>query len=254
MPTASRESSRSRRSRSNSKAKSPPPQKTPSQSQKKVNGVKNNSTPKSTKETSPKIPKDPKLYDLYADAACKLCDKKNFKLGTDALVKHYALEHFREKLEVDQKDFSCNVCKNKKLKSKFDSKQDILIHNATFHFKAQYLLAEALGEKSSISSKTPNNTRSARIRNRDREKQSGPGPGPGKSEEISNDSVIEIESTSGSSEGGDQNGLEELSKSSDASDKSTDIDDEIEEIEEVKDEDDEIEFKPNNEVLLILTI
>ena len=109
MPTASRESSRSRRSRSNSKAKSPPPQKTPSQSQKKVNGVKNNSTPKSTKETSPKIPKDPKLYDLYADAACKLCDKKNFKLGTDALVKHYALEHFREKLEVDQKDFSCNV-------------------------------------------------------------------------------------------------------------------------------------------------
>ena len=142
MPTASRESSRSRRSRSNSKAKSPPPQKTPSQ--KKVNGVKNNLTPKSTKEISPKIPKDPKLYDLYADTECKLCDKKNFKLGTDALVKHYALEHFREKLEVELKDFSCNICKNKKLKSKFDSKQDLLIHNATFHFKAQFLLAEAL--------------------------------------------------------------------------------------------------------------
>ena len=76
MPTASRESSRSRRS--NSKTKSPPPGKAPP-SAKKVNGVKNNLTPKSTK--------DPKLIDILSDTECKLCERKNFKLGSETLGK-----------------------------------------------------------------------------------------------------------------------------------------------------------------------
>ena len=250
MPTASREGSRSRRS--NSKAKSPPPQKAPP-APKKVNGLKNNPTPKSTPApkgngSSSKSPKDPQLYDLYADTECKLCEKKNFKPGTDALLKHYALEDFKEKLEVDittnGKDFFCNLCKSKKLKSKFESRQEILMHLATFHFKAQYLLAEALGEKSSgTSDNVSNNTR--RTRNRDRGKQTG--PGPGKSEDTSNDSVIEIESSSGSSDVS-QNGLEELSKSSDVSDKSTDPEEEIVEeiVDEDEEEDDVIEFNPSS--------
>ena len=251
MPTASREGSRSRRS--NSKAKSPPPQKVPQATSKKVNGVKNNPTPKSTPKgngSSSKYPKDPQLYDLYAEKECRLCEKKSFKPGTDALLKHYALEHFKEKLEVDittnGKDFFCNLCKSKKLKSKFDSKQEILMHLVTFHFKAQYLLAEAFGDKTSeTSANVSNNTR--RTRNRDRGKQTG--PGPGKSEDTSNDSVIEIESSSGSSDVS-QNGLEELSKSSDVSDKSTDPEEEIaEEIvdDDEEEEDDIIEFNPSSQ-------
>ena len=254
MPTASREGSRSRRSTSKAKSPPPAPQKAPP-APKKVNGLKNNPAPKSTPApkgngSSSKSPKDPQLYDLYADTECKLCEKKNFKPGTDALLKHYALEHFKEKLELDitsnGKDFFCNLCKSKKLKSKFESRQEILMHLVTFHFKAQYLLAEALGEKSSKSSdNVSNNTR--RTRNRDRGKQTG--PGPGKSEDMSNDSVIEIESSSGSSDVS-HNGLEELSKSSDVSDKSTDPEDEV--VEEIVDEDEEeeeddvIEFNPSS--------
>ena len=79
MPTASRESSRSRRS--NSKTKSPPPGKAPP-SAKKVNGVKNNLTPKSTKD-----PKDPKLFDVLSDTECRLCERKNFKSGSETLGK-----------------------------------------------------------------------------------------------------------------------------------------------------------------------
>lgn len=81
--------------RANSKAKTPPPQKPPPNT-KKTNGVtKNSLPPKSTKDNGPKVPKDPKLYDLHADAECRLCDKKNSKPGSDALLKHYALEHFK---------------------------------------------------------------------------------------------------------------------------------------------------------------
>lgn len=75
MPTASRESSRSRRS--NTKTNSPPPQKAPPS--KKVNGVKNNLTPQSTK--------DPKLLDILSDTECRLCERKNFKLGSETLGK-----------------------------------------------------------------------------------------------------------------------------------------------------------------------
>ena len=77
MPTASRESSRSRRS--NSKTKSPPPGKAPPPPAKKVNGVKNNLTPKSTK--------DPKLFDVLSDTECRLCERKNFKSGSETLGK-----------------------------------------------------------------------------------------------------------------------------------------------------------------------
>ena len=253
MPSASRESSRSRRS--NSKAKSPPPQKAPAPLR-KANGVKNNLPPKSTKEIGgPKIQKDPKLYDLYADTDCKLCDMKNFKPGSDALVKHYALEHFKEKLDLEigtvGKEFSCNLCKTRKLKSKFESRQDILLHNAIVHFRAQHLLADTLGEGSGSKA---SNTRRTRNRGERGKQTQGPGPGPGRSEDTSNDSVIEIGSTSGSSEGS-HNGLEELSKSSDLSDKSTDLETEedgMEEVEDLKDDDEDdddvIEFKSSAEV------
>lgn len=246
MPTANRESSRSRRS--NSKAKSPPPTSKPPPKQNKVNGV-SKIAPKSTKQQEltnskpPPVAKNKPILsvDLQTETGCRLCDRKNFKLGTEALVKHYALDHFKEKLDAElgalSKDFSCNLCKNKKLKSKFESRQDLLLHNAGFHSRVQSYLSD---EKQAP---VTNNirARSARVLNRDRGKQSGPGPGPGKSsEEVSNDSVIEIDSSSGSSEGSHNgeaghNGLEQSS-----------------DIEEVNDDDDdsddEIEFKPVNEV------
>ena len=242
MPTASRESSRSRRS--NSRAKSPPPSKAPPPPAKKVvNGVKNNIAPKSTKESNsskPQASKDGKLIDFQTDVACRLCEKKNFKAGSEALVKHYALEHFKEKLDLEiagssSKDFSCNICKNKKLKSKFETRQDLLLHNATFHSRVQTLLSENLDEKPGSGSNNINNTnnsnninniitRRRRVLNR------------GRHGRTSSDSIIEIDCTSDA----ETNGVEEKS---DGSVKSTDI----EEV-EVED-DDEIEFKDVNDVI-----
>lgn len=196
----------------------------------KTNPGGTKTAPKGVVGSSKGPQKDPLLYDLSADSDCKLCEKKNFKPGSDALLKHYALDHFKEKLEVDiGKDFSCNLCKTKKLKSKFENRQEFLLHNASVHFRAQHLLAEALGEKpsSGTSEHVSNNTR--RTRNSERGKQ--------RSEETSNDSVIEIESSSGGSDVS-QNGLE-----SDASDKSTDPE---EEVEDEDDEDDVIEFLPSS--------
>ena len=263
MPTASRESSRSRRS--NSKTSSPPPQKGPPS--KKVNGVKSSLTPKSTK--------DPKLLDILSDTECKLCERKNFKLGSETLgkgslygwgrsemfdfwllieinfgfflnrwlnffsVKHYALEHFKDTLESElgphnSKDFGCSICKSKKLKSKFDSRQELLLHNAGFHLRAQVLLSEALGDNSNDcnSSNSSSSTTRGGSRTRNRAKQK------------SEDSVIEIESNSGSSIGS-QNGLEELSKGSEASDNTETIDlDEEEDGEDDKEEEgDEVDVE-----------
>ena len=100
-----------------------------------------------------------------------------------------------------------------------------MLHNAGFHSRAQVLLSEALGDNSkdsNSSNPSSNNTRASRTRNRAKQK--------------SEDSVIEIESNSGSSIGS-QNGLEELSKSSEASDNTYTIDLE----EEEEDEEDEEE-------------
>ena len=150
-----------------------------------------------------------------------------FNWASSPLVKHYALDHFKEKLESElgstPKDFCCSICKTKKLKSRFDSRQELLLHNAGFHSRAQVLLSEALGDNSkdsNSSNPSSNNTRASRTRNRAKQK--------------SEDSVIEIESNSGSSIGS-QNGLEELSKSSEASDNTDTID--LEEEEEDEEED-----------------
>ena len=224
MPTASRENSRTRQgSKSTSKAKSPPPQpqKAPV---KKINGVKNNHKPTSTKDLNSKLLKDPKLFDLLTETECRLCEKKNFKQGSDVITKHYALEHFKDKLDAEiginsiAKDFSCTTCKNKKLKSKFDSRQDILLHNAIFHFRVQLLLAESIEEKSSSNSASCS-TRSAKARNREKLEKID----TGKLEEASNDSVIEIDTSSGSNDGASENGVD--GKSSD---------NEIEEIVDIK--------------------
>ena len=196
MPTLSRDSSRSRRS--NSKTKTPPPKAQP----KKVNGVKS---------LIPKSTKDPKLFDLYSETECKLCDRKNFKSGSDSLVRHYALDHFREKLDAEvgnniQVNNVCPICKIKKLKSRFDTRKDILVHNASFHFQAQLLLAQELGvdpnDPSVKNNKIPNYTR----RPRTKSKESSTGS-------VSSVSVIEVDSNSQNS----QNGLP-LDSNSESSD------------------------------------
>ena len=43
-----------------------------------------------------KATKDP---DLNVETMCRLCDKKSFKTGSDALLKHYTWEHFKEELD-----------------------------------------------------------------------------------------------------------------------------------------------------------
>ena len=143
-------------------------------------------------------------------------------------VKHYALDHFKEKLESElgstSKDFVCSICKTKKLKSRFESRQELVLHNAGFHSRAQVLLSEALGDNSKDSNSSnnrSNNTRASRTRNRAKQK--------------SEDSVIEIDSNSGSSIGS-QNGLEELSEASENTDT---ID--LEEEEEDEEEDGEVD-------------
>ena len=189
MPTLSRDSSRSRRS--NSKTKTPPPKAQP----KKVNGVKS---------LIPKSTKDPKLFDLYSDTDCKLCERKNFKSGSDSLVRHYALDHFRDRLDAEvgnnlQVNNVCPICKIKKLKSRFETRKDILVHNASFHFRAQLLLAEELGidpnDPSVKNNKIPNYTR----RPRTKSKESSAGS-------VSSVSVIEVDSSSQNSHYS-QNGL-----------------------------------------------
>ena len=143
-------------------------------------------------------------------------------------VKHYALDHFKDKLESElgstSKDFVCSICKTKKLKSRFESRQELVLHNAGFHSRAQVLLSEALGDNSKDSNSSnnrSNNTRASRTRNRAKQK--------------SEDSVIEIDSNSGSSIGS-QNGLEELSEASENTDT---ID--LEEEEEDEEEDGEVD-------------
>ena len=146
-------------------------------------------------------------------------------------VKHYALEHFKDRLEselgpLNSKDFLCSICKPKKLKSRFDSRQELLLHNAGFHLRAQVLLSETLSEALGDNSKENSSNKSSTkrgSRTRNRAKQS------------SDDSVIEIESNSGSSIGS-QNGLEELSKSSEASDNTETIDLEEEDEDEEEEE------------------
>ena len=168
-----------------------------------------------------------------------------FDWASDPLVKHYALDHFKEKLESElgstSKDFVCSICKTKKLKSRFDSRQELLLHNAGFHSRAQVLLSEALGDNSkdsNSSNPSSNNTRASRTRNRAKQK--------------SEDSVIEIESNSGSSIGS-QNGLEELSEASENTD-TIDLEEEEEEengeAEGSEDEEDEGEDEGETEEIL----
>ena len=173
------------------KTKSPPPKAQP----KKVNGVKS---------LIPKSTKDPKLFDLYSETECKLCDRKGFKSGSDSLVRHYALDHFREKLDAEvgnnlQVNNVCPICKIKKLKSRFETRKEILVHNASFHFQAQLLLAEELGidpnDPSAKNNKIPNYTR----RPRTKSKESSAGS-------VSSVSVVEVDSSSQNSQNS-QNGL-----------------------------------------------
>ena len=98
------------------------------------------------------------LVNLYSETACKLCDRRNFAVGQgpNTLLQHYALDHFREKLEADLgKDLQttvCSLCKKRSLKCSFDSKEEILIHSASFHNKANKFLTEALDLKTATDS------------------------------------------------------------------------------------------------------
>ena len=126
-------------------------------------------------------------------------------------MRHYALDHFREKLDAEvgnniQVNNVCPICKIKKLKSRFDTRKDILVHNASFHFQAQLLLARELGidpnDPSVKNNKIPNYTR----RPRTKSKESSTGS-------VSSVSVIEVDSSSQNS----QNGLP-LDSNSESSD------------------------------------
>ena len=173
MPTLARESSRPTRSKP---ASSSPPAREPAS---KTNGVASRNYLEDSAST-----KDPKLFDLYAETGCKLCDQTGFQPGSDSLVRHYALEHFREQLdsEVVDKDNICLNCRTKKLKSRFDTRLEFLVHNASFHYRAQILLAGALGvdpnDPSAKNHKIPNYTR-ARSRTKEKILEGSDGRGDG---------------------------------------------------------------------------
>ena len=202
MPTLNRDSSRSRRS--TSKNPTPPPK---PQVKVKVNGVKKEEKPNSAlgivlplvKATN----KGTKAPDLAVETACRLCDKKNFKTGSDALLKHYALDHFKEELDAeipaDSKVLTCESCKKKKLKSKFDSRKELILHNAGIHLRANTLLLTRLqvdgvqlSPGSSVAS-SPGSSSTPVVRRSERTKQeSGESSGSGSS----GVEVIELDDTS----------------------------------------------------------
>ena len=207
MPTLNRDSSRSRRS--NSKNPTPPPK----PQVKRVNGVKKEEKPPlgialpPVKATN-KVVKAP---DLTVETSCRLCDKKNFKTGSDALLKHYALEHFKEELDaeipLDSKVLTCEPCKKKKLKSKFDTRKELIVHNASLHLRATNLLVSRLqvdgvqlSPGSSVAS-SPGSTTSKRRSGRTKQ-ESGESSGSASS----GVEVIELDDVSS------QNGLKEGSE------------------------------------------
>ena len=210
MPTLNRDSSRSRRS--NSKNPTPPPK----PQVKRVNGVKKEEKPSlgialpPVKATN-KVVKAP---DLTVETSCRLCDKKNFKTGSDALLKHYALEHFKEELDaeipLDSKVLTCEPCKKKKLKSKFDTRKELIVHNASLHLRATTLLVSRLqvdgvqlSPGSSVASSPGSTTSNSAKRRSGRTKQES---GESSGSASSGVEVIELDDVSS------QNGLKEGSE------------------------------------------
>ena len=160
-----------------------------------------------------KTSKDP---DLNVETTCRLCDKKSFKIGSDALLKHYTWEHFKEELEAeleakfpDPKPLICDLCKKKKLKSKFDTRKEFVLHNAGVHMRATTLLRARLkgedGEPESPSSSEVGSPGSgAPPRRSERTKQES-GESTQSSSGSSGVEVIELDDTS-------QNGVKEGSE------------------------------------------
>ena len=117
----------------------PPPTKPPS---KKVNGSA--ASVKGTKNKEDEATED--KIDLSRETACRLCDKKDFRVESDALAKHYATAHFKAVLESEIKnDNTCYICKAKKLRSNYGSRKELMLHLATLHSRAENLLADELG-------------------------------------------------------------------------------------------------------------
>jgi len=103
----------------------------------------------SVKESVKKKEKDEDCddrIDLSSETSCRLCDKKDFKPETDALIKHYASCHFKTNLEAEIKnDSNCNICRAKKLRSVFGGKKELLFHMAKVHSRVENFLADELG-------------------------------------------------------------------------------------------------------------
>ena len=175
MPTLSRDGSRSRRS--TSKTATPPPR---SQAKPKVNGVKKEEKngagpapvgPTVAKSTKPGLKGPP---DLSLETACRLCERKSFKAGSDALLKHYALDHLKDELEAeipDTKLLICEACKKKKLKSKFESRKELALHNATVHLRAVELLRARLNLETGSPGSSEGGSPGAGVRRSGRSKQ-----------------------------------------------------------------------------------
>ena len=85
----------------------------PKSSAKKTNGT----TKDEAKKDSKKKEKDDDADDvinLQHETSCRLCDKKDFRVNTDALTKHYAITHYKTNLEGEIKnDTNCAVCKER---------------------------------------------------------------------------------------------------------------------------------------------
>merc|ERR1712106_352405 len=134
MPSLSRENSVNRKA--SAKTGTPPPSKIPPKK------VPTNGVQKSPVRTN----KDPKLFDLFLENECRICGRQDFQSGSDSLMRHYAFEHFKKRLDAEiASDLlynTCPICKIKKLKSRFDTRKDLILHNSVTHYRVQYLLAE----------------------------------------------------------------------------------------------------------------
>ena len=234
MPTLNRDAARSRRS--SSKTVTPPPR---PQQVKRVNGVKKEdkvaiavATPPGAKSTNKGSKGSP---DFTLETACRLCDRKNFKTGSDVLLKHYVFDHLKEELEAEvpvDKPLVCEVCRKKKLKSKFETRKELVLHNAAVHFRAAELLKARLevdGQKEETGSpgaseeNSPNSA--VAVRRSGRTKQES-----GESSGSSGVEVIELDDTShnGTKEGseGDSDIVEIIGETEGNGDLDESVDDE----------------------------
>ena len=109
---------------------------------KKVNNssLKVNNGPAKTNRSTKQVSSTPSPGSvepvLLDDTVCRLCEKQ-FKPGTEALLRHYAWDHYKEKLEAALEtcasNLTCKACKERKFKSRFPTRKDLIVHLGVFH-------------------------------------------------------------------------------------------------------------------------